>query len=364
MKVSFPIMGNSYLAFKQLLEDLGHEAIVPPMPSARTMTLGTAYSPEFACIPFKILLGTYLEAIEKGAELIISSGGHGPCRAGYYGVIHQKIIQELGYNTKVMIFDSFKMGVGAFIGNLNYLLSTGKSSWFTLVKVYRAIWDKLMALDEIEILAHQIRPHEIEKGITSKKYDICLQMMDQAKTREQIAEAKEECRKLLQAIPRDMNRSPLKVGIVGEIYVQIEPFANLDIQATLGEMGVYSKRGIHLSEWWSETTGQTHNERAAIEAAKPYLDQMIGGHGILSVGETILHSKHGYDGVIQLAPFSCIPEIVAKGILTQVSRDFNIPVLTIFLDEQTGTAGMQTRLEAFVDLLFQRRQKRLEGAVS
>ncbi len=36
------------------------------------------------------MLGSYLEAIEKGAEVIISSGGHGPCRAGYYGILHQK----------------------------------------------------------------------------------------------------------------------------------------------------------------------------------------------------------------------------------------------------------------------------------
>ena len=74
MKISFPIMGNSYIAFKQLIKDLGHEPIVPPMPTARTMSLGTMYSPEFACIPFKILLGTYLEAIEMGADVIVSSG--------------------------------------------------------------------------------------------------------------------------------------------------------------------------------------------------------------------------------------------------------------------------------------------------
>lgn len=364
MKISFPIMGNSYIAFKQLLEDIGHEPVVPPMPSSRTMTLGTAHSPEFACIPFKILMGTYLEAIEKGAELIVSSGGHGPCRAGYYGVLHQKIIQELGYDTKVMIFDSINMGFKEFIRKLHFLLSSGKTSWWKFAQVYRAIWDKLMALDEIEIKAHQVRPYEIEKGRTSKVYFQCLAVMDKARTRKQIKEAKEECFRLLQNIPQDSNRNPLKIGIVGEIYVQIEPYANLDIQNTLGEMGVYTKRGIHLSEWWSETTHQTNNEQKAINAAKPYLDQMIGGHGILSVGETILHAKHGFDGIIQLAPFTCIPEIVAKGILTQVSKDMGIPVLTVFLDEQTGKAGLQTRLEAFVDLLLQRRQKRLEGAVS
>ncbi|MEW5898674.1 MAG: CoA protein activase, partial [Bacillota bacterium] len=39
----------------------------------------------------------------------------------------------------------------------------------------------------------------------------------------------------------------------------------------------------------------------------------------------------------------------------------NIPFLTFFLDEQTGKAGMTTRLEAFVDLL--RRRKQIRQAV-
>ncbi len=65
----------------------------------------------------------------------------------------------------------------------------------------------------------------------------------------------------------------------------------------------------------------------------------------------------GYDGVIQLAPFSCIPVIVAKSLVSRLSKDYDIPVLTLFIDEHTGTAGVQTRLEAFVDMMEQRRSR-------
>lgn len=364
MKISFPIMGNSYIAFKQLIEDIGHEPILAPMPSARTMTLGTSYSPEFACIPFKILLGTYLEAIEKGAELLISSGGHGPCRAGYYGVIHQKIINDLGYNTRLMIFDSLARTFSSFVGQIHYLLTMSKTSWWKFSQVFKVCWKKLIALDEIEILSHHIRPYEIKRGQTSDVYRQCLEIMDEARTLPLIKAGQAHCFDLLQKIPQDKSRMPLKIGIVGEIYVLIEPFANLDIQATLGEMGVYTERSTHLANWTRENLSFTHHEDHVIKAASPYLKQMIGGHGINSVGETVLYSKRGFDGVIQLAPFSCIPEIVAKGILPQVSKDHSIPVMTVFLDEQTGKAGLQTRLEAFIDLLGQRQRKRLGGAVS
>jgi len=359
MKISFPIMGNSYLAFKQLVKDLGHEPIVAPLPTARTMSLGTMYSPEFACIPFKILLGTYLEAIEMGAEVIVSSGGHGPCRAGYYGILQQKIIEDLGYDTKIIIFDSFAKTYKEFISKLSWLIKTGNKSWWQLYQAFKPTWAKLKALDEIELLSHDIRPFEINTGETTRVYRKCLELMDEPVTKPQILEAKEVCLKLLKDIPQDQSRVPLKIGIIGEIYVLIEPFANLDIQATLGEMGVYTERAMNLFHWLTENTKVSHQEKKIIKAAQPYLREKIGGHGINSIGETIIYAERGFNGVIQIAPFSCIPEIVAKGILPQVSQDHGIPVMTIFLDEMMGKAGMQTRLEAFVDLLQQKRDYKL-----
>lgn len=355
MKISFPIMGNSYLAFKQLIKDIGHEPLVAPLPTARTMSLGTMYSPEFACIPFKIMLGTYLEAIEMGAEVIVSSGGHGPCRAGYYGILQQKIIEDLGYNTNIIIFDSFVKTYKEFISKLSWLLKKGHKSWWQLYQAFKPAWAKLKALDEIELFSYQVRPYEINTGQTTKVYRQCLKLMDEPKTKPQIKEAKEACLQMLKDIPQDSSRIPLKIGVIGEIYVLIEPFANLDLQATLGEMAVYTERAMNLYHWLTENTKVSHHEKAIIKSAHPYLRQKIGGHGLNSVGETVMYAQRGFDGVIQLAPFSCIPEIVAKGILPQVSHDHGIPVMTIFLDELMGKAGMQTRLEAFVDLLQQRR---------
>jgi predicted nucleotide-binding protein (sugar kinase/HSP70/actin superfamily) len=98
------------------------------------------------------------------------------------------------------------------------------------------------------------------------------------------------------------------------------------------------------------------------DAASPYLPELVGGHGRDSIGNTILCAKRGFDGMIQIAPFTCIPEIVARTILPRVSRDYDIPVLTFFLDEQTGKAGMSTRLEAFTDLM--RRKKRFKQGLS
>jgi len=98
-------------------------------------------------------------------------------------------------------------------------------------------------------------------------------------------------------------------------------------------------------------------ERNVKKTATPYFKEMCGGHGRESVGNAILFAKSGFDGVIQLSPFTCIPEIVAKSILPKVCREHGIGFLTISLDEQTGKEGIRTRLEAFVDLLMAKRNK-------
>jgi intein/homing endonuclease len=52
-----------------------------------------------------------------------------------------------------------------------------------------------------------------------------------------------------------------------------------------------------------------------------------------------------------LVVHNCMPESSVRPILQKISQDKNLPFLSLSLDEQTGEAGLQTRLEAFVDML-------------
>jgi predicted nucleotide-binding protein (sugar kinase/HSP70/actin superfamily) len=349
-------MGTSHIAFSMLLRNLGHEPVVVK-PTQKTLTLGTQYSPEFACLPFKILLGTYLEAIEKGAELILTSGGIGPCRAGYYGVLHQKIIDDLGLNAKIIVFEPPRnLSIFDLLNKINYVIKLNKIKWLDFIHYFKLGWQKLKALDEIENYVHKIRPYETNKGDTTQAFEEAQKILEKAQTKEEIEEALQAAKNVLDNVPQDKSRQPLKIGIIGEIYVVLEPFANHHVETVLGELGVEVHRSISLTGYTSNSFIK-EGEQDVIKAAHPYLNQLIGGHGINSIGETVLYARHGYDGVVQLAPFACIPEIVAKGILPKVQKDLGIPVLTLFLDEQTGKAGIETRLEAFVDLLKQKRYR-------
>lgn len=350
-KVTFPRMGESYRTFKMLMNDLGNEVIIPPRPNKRTLDYGVRHSPEFACLPLKILMGTYVETCLAGAEIIITSGGSGPCRAGLYGQLHKKILNGIGFPVDIIVFEAPKSHPIDFLRKVKRL-NASRLSYRAIWECIKRGWEKLKYLDDTEKLTHKIRPRELEKGTTTRVYREVLEWIDNAYTFSEIKDAGEAALQAIRSVPQDPHRKVLKVGMVGEIYVLLEPASNLEIEETLGNLGVEVHRSMFLTGWTRDNTVKESDEILSVkDAAMPYIPLCIGGHGQESVGHTILYAREGYDGVIQLAPFTCIPEIVARTILNRVSREHNIPVLTFFLDEQTGKAGMTTRLEAFVDLM-------------
>ncbi len=137
MRISFPYMGTTVI-YAKLFELLGHQVIMPNKPTKKTIDLGVKYSPEFACYPFKVIMGTYFETIEKGVDTIVSSGGHGPCRAGYYGELHKKILSNMGHDVDFVIFDEPKRDFRRFINQVKKL--KGENSWFHVIKILRIVY--------------------------------------------------------------------------------------------------------------------------------------------------------------------------------------------------------------------------------
>ncbi|MCI8285409.1 MAG: hypothetical protein HFE90_09140 [Firmicutes bacterium] len=66
------------------------------------------------------------------------------------------------------------------------------------------------------------------------------------------------------------------------------------------------------------------------------------------LGSLHMHREH-VDGIILISAFPCGPDSMVNDI---IARKFSeLPVLNLVLDSQSGTAGMETRLESFVDIL-------------
>jgi predicted nucleotide-binding protein (sugar kinase/HSP70/actin superfamily) len=359
LKVTFPHIGNSYIPFRTLLTELGLEPVIPPSISHRTIELGTKLAPEFACFPLKINLGNYIEAIEAGAELIFMAGGVGPCRFGYYGELQREILQEAGYSVDFLVLEAPKTHPMELWNKIKRYFP--KHRLRDLAGAIHLAWLKADAIDRYDRLANQIRPLEAQPGITTRLQDAFYYAIDQAALSRDIQGALERHLHNLQAIPLKQGFSPLKIMLLGEIYMVLEPRVNFDIEKILGEMGVVVKRTIYFTEWVRDhllfSIFKPNWNKHLKLMAQPYLHSFIGGHGIETVALTVNAGVNNYDGVVELAPFTCMPEIIAMQILPTISRKLEIPVLSIIIDEHSSEAGVRTRLEAFIDILRYQRKK-------
>ncbi len=151
--------------------------------------------------------------------------------------------------------------------------------------------------------------------------------------------------------------------LIGEIYAVFEEYVNQEIARTLGSLGdirIEVEREITVMNWFChnilKSPAQLLRHSRISTAAKPYLEQSVGGHGRDSVGLAALAPREGVEGVIHLWPFTCMPEIVAQSILAGLTEKLSLPLLTVIVNEQTGRAGLKTRLESFAHILQERRE--------
>jgi predicted nucleotide-binding protein (sugar kinase/HSP70/actin superfamily) len=185
--------------------------------------------------------------------------------------------------------------------------------------------------------------------------------VDEAKTSSALEEALRKGKAVLQEMEQDHSRIPFKVAIVGELYTVMDPHINRGVEQKLGELGVEVTRTSWFSTHILRSVRKNKADRAServrfFEASKTYLGYDVGAECNISIGEAILRSEEGYDGVVHLMPFACMPETTASGILTKVGKDRNIPILTLILDEQEIEGRIQTLLEAFVEMLEWKRR--------
>jgi predicted nucleotide-binding protein (sugar kinase/HSP70/actin superfamily) len=359
MRVSIPHMGNVYIPFRAAFERLGIDYVMPPANSQRTLSLGSRYSPEGLCIPFKMILGNMIESAEMGADTLLVPGGYGICRLGYYTRVQEQILHNLGYNAEVI-----QVGVSErkFFGMLEMIRRVSNNApWYRILSAFRFGLTKLNAVDRIEQVVQKIRPVELIPGTANQLYTKAVHAIDNADDYDTLKRVRADYLGQLKQVAINQQARPLIVGITGEFYVLLEPFSSFDIERELGKLGVEVRRTTFISGWTKFSFFLNPlgiNEKSRIhKAALPYLKRDIGGDGWESVGEKVLHAKE-YDGLVHLVPFTCMPEIIAENIMPSTRE--SIPVLTILCDEQIAKAGVLTRLEAFVDLLERKRRVRNE----
>lgn len=357
MKVTFPHMGNMYIPVKVLLDTAGIDYVMPPSCNKKTLEYGLLHSPEFVCLPFKTILGDFIHGIENGADTILFGGGCGQCRLGYFADLHNEILKSIGYNINFYCLDLANMTFKDILNNLTPL--TSKKSKFNIYKSVVYALKTLFSVDTLYQLSNYTRCREVEKGRTDtimRDFHLKVKKLNGYRN---IAKEIALTKKLLNGIAVNKAFKPLKVAIVGEIYAAVETYLNLDIEKKLGNMGVEVHNKLGAAHWIKEHFVKTilplKIKNNPHEAGKEFMNTNdIGGHGLETIGNSILCAKNKYDGVIHIYPFTCMPEIIAQSTFSDIQEKYKIPIMTLIIDEMTGEGGYTTRIEAFVDMLQRR----------
>lgn len=363
LKVAFPHMGTVYIAWSAGLRRVGVEPFIPQYTSKETLSLGVKYSPEAICLPYKLILGNFIQAIEGGADYVAMISSPGTCRMGEYSKGIEFVLKELGYEAKfieLQLYDSIK-GMYNFFCRLSC-----QNRPFDFIPAIYIVIRKIFVLDELERIYSYYRAREVKFGTCEKIYHRGLKRIDAANNDKELKAAIKETHEEFKKVPLDETREILHVNLTGEIYVVLDQFSNQDIEKELGKMGVEVHRSLCISSFLKDAIlpkifvrGETHLQRA-FRLAKPYLARDIGGDALESVSDVVYAKEQQRDGIIHLSPFTCMPEIMAQNIFPAIREDVDMPVLSLILDEQTGKAGYLTRLEAFVDLMRRKKRKKLQ----
>jgi len=343
--ITFARWGNYTIAFKTLFEQLGLEVIPPEKTNSETIAEGAKIAPEMYCFPMKVTLGNYLPALKKGANTIfmVQNVG-GSCRQRYYGVIQEKVLKEAGHDINFLDFRATPKDVYQAIKKIS-----GASLW-QIIRAGLFFFKKLRFIEKIEKTAQYLRPREVEKGKTDRLLTEIFSELEKLKKEKDFPNFKKETLGKLREIKLKKTENLPKVGLIGEIYTVCDPTINFEVERKLGLEGTEVHREMdityHLKKLifpWKDWVIQ--------RKINPYLKSTVGGHGRDAIYEMLKYVKEDFDGIIHLLPFGCMPEITVRPILEKIHQESGIPFLSLSLDEQVAEAGIDTRLEAFIDVV-------------
>ncbi len=132
----------------------------------------------------------------------------------------------------------------------------------------------------------------------------------------------------------------MNILLLGHSYNIYDDYINMNIANKL------KRNGIGL------ITAEMIKEEIARQYASQLSKRMFWTHGQRIVGSAFYLIEEGMvDGIIYISAFGCGLDSVLMDLVERKARQYKVPFTLLIIDEQTGEAGINTRIEAFIDML-------------
>ena len=320
-----------YPAFRAFFEELGAETVVSTQTTNETQTLGASRVVADTCLPVKVFLGHVLSLA-------------GECDYIFIPVIRS--IKPKVYNcSKFLGLPDMTRAVipeSPPILEIEIDMNRGKG------ELYRAIY----------WLVHKfnLNPFRIRQAAKAalKAHSGYLKLMQYNGLTPPEAIA---------GIPGVQDIKPATatriqpetgpvIALIGHPYLLYDEYINHRIIHNLEKMGAR----VRTPEMLSHGELEIAITRLVGKAYWTYESEVVGAGGH--------YLESGVDGVIGLMAFGCGPDSVMMDMVAgRSSRLKSAPFMCLTLEEHQSPAGILTRLEAFLDMVQLRKQKRAEVCV-
>lgn len=308
MKVGIPrafLYYKYHVLWETFFEELGIEYIVSPETNKEIMKQGMKYSIDEACLPHKIYLGHVEYLIDKCDYILVPR------------------IATLG-GTKDIVCSRFQ-------AIYDVVKNTFREKDLKLL--YYSI-DILNKDTELKAFLKMGKFLGKNKAQILKAYYIAKQ----AEKTTKLLELNEQ--------KRNLESNNLKILVISHPYNIYDQYIGKPVLDTLKELDCTPILGFVVEE------------KKAREEAKIISKTLPWTFNKELVGAISLY-KDKIDGIILVSAFPCGPDSLVNEMILRRLKDK--PIITLVLDAQEGTAGMETRLESFVDIIRLKEEKQNEN---
>ncbi|MEN8210462.1 MAG: acyl-CoA dehydratase activase [Thermodesulfobacteriota bacterium] len=390
-----PFFAEDYSAYlPALFKNNGYEFKILPKPDRKSVDLGLQYTNNDLCYPGIIVIGDIIKALKnnhyRAHEIAIGvTQTGGQCRLSDYLSLIRKAMIKAGFDDIPIV--SFNASKG-LIDQPGFQIN-----WLMKIKI---LFVATMVADCIAKMYYATVPREKTKGQSQSLKEYYIQ-----KIRKSIA--KNDYSKIFRLLKQAIDafneievhkKEYPKMGVVGEIYVKYNYFANQNLLHWLIKQGIEPVLPPLLDSFTQYLVNYRENIKAGIR--HPKFTDLLGfpiewlvnayhkkinalflkfkygspfddikqvaqnaskiltmtnqfGEGWLIPGEIVSFAKQGIHHVLSLQPFGCIANhIVSKGVETKIKSVYpDMNIYHLDFDAGMSEANVQNRLHFMIEQL-------------
>lgn len=329
MKIGIPralLYYYYYPLWKTFFEKLGCEVIISGKTTTDLLDKGIKASVSEICVPIKILNGHVLELLESGVDYIFLPrmmsirkgqffcpkfmGLPDMVRYSLPGAKEKVLFPNISSLTDDISDEKLYYDVGKILGVTDKDVRESLSG-------ARKVWNKFRSFSK--------------KGYTALE---AMEYVLEGKLPEKQAE--------------DIG---VTIGLMGYVYDVYDDLVSMGIVDRLRNMGVK----VMTFEMMDETMLDRELDHMKKRLFWTFSNKLLGA------GYRFLKDE-GIDGIIHVTAFGCGPDSLIGKLMEIDSEEYGKPFMTIRVDEHTGENHLQTRIEAFVDMIYRKKTKCIKEA--